>query len=274
MKVQVQPGKYIATFEPEDFPKSELLENREYIFIPESYNGTSEDPYLIMAFNNALKRGKHLLLYSDSVLVTENQGNAIKGIEALMMIRFDMHYMGSGIALETAYKTILPALQKRKIIKTNIQIYHYLIAELLEQAYLFETTKLDALKYEDFKNYFQFMSDDRIVLTTLPSLEELYKYRLLTQALVNSLGTYRYDASLNKLFEKSSSQLWQNAQLLSLENIEYLNKIFKDNRNSGCTEEAFFELTKMFIQNPEETRTLLEQTPQTWLTKLLGGNIV
>lgn len=271
MRVQSTRSTYTALFEPEDFPKKELLENHEYFQVPKSYAGESEDPYLLMAFNNALKQGRSLLLYSESISVSSSHSNSRPDAEHLMMTRFDISFMGSGIALEESYKTILAGLKQRNIVKTNIQICYYLIAELLEQEYLAQTTFLRSMEYDDFKNYFKFMIDDTITLTTLPSLEDLHKYRFLTETLMKG-KTSRYTPKLQALFEEHSSDLWKYSQLLTFENIQSIYTMFKENVISNFSAEEFFELTKMFIHDPEETKALLLQTPSTWLSKLFNTN--
>jgi hypothetical protein len=51
----------VIKYDPEDFPKPELIEpiaKKYQINLPSSYKGTSENPYLLMFFEEALRKDK------------------------------------------------------------------------------------------------------------------------------------------------------------------------------------------------------------------------
>lgn len=79
LKSATSPSQIQVIFEPQDFPKAELLPFQQRLTLPATYNGTSDDPYLIDAFRATIASGKNIVI-NQSELIAQV---AYPGLEVL-----------------------------------------------------------------------------------------------------------------------------------------------------------------------------------------------
>lgn len=260
----------LATFTEEDFPKRELLEETEWVKIPDSYRGSSDDPYLAAAFNSAIKASLSNVLYNDSVISSADSQHASPSISQIIFSRFNIP---SKIFNNLNHAHMETMNRSKPFGTTDLQFYYYIIAEFLAQVTYSGGFLQDShySYYELHERIYHFfflpLKKDESV-TELPARERWATYKLLLE----STAGFSYN-NIATIIEANYMKLWELSEKVSLKEAEAFNKAFMKTRNGqSYSVKVTLSLLENFTEDPKTVIDILNTAPETWLKKILGEN--
>lgn len=260
----------VIAFETDDFPKKELLVLNNKVVLPSNYEGESSDPFLVDAFNAAIRAGNLNALFTKKITFIQSTFESPPSMAYSVFRRF---LLPTSLIQAIDSSAIKWSLFTNEFGVTDEQVFLYLTTELFEGTILRKTVEMEDLKLRadadyleglpEYFNVLQYMLDVKV----LPSKTEMRKYRQLVYILEYRLWNH---SRLVDILAYHNLKIWELSQQFSEEALEaFHNKMWNINVPDELNNmHTWIVLLQTYLVTPEIFEAL-ESTPENWFWKLI-----